>query len=144
MGAAPCLRRDCCAIRVGTDLELRGTPADNRASPKPSLLTRVFGSADDRSLSAAWCSQRGTTAEMKTGEGQTLVATLPLYLSALAGKGGHLVTVDGYLARRDAQWMGPIYPHPLARRGPAAGSFRPPPLGAGGDRDRCVRDQSST
>jgi len=110
----------------------------------PSLLTRVFGSADDRSSSAAWCSQRGTTAEMKTGEGQTLVATLPLYLSALAGKGGHLVPVDGNLARRDAQWMGPIYPHPLARRGPAAGSFRPPPLGEGGDRDRCVRDQSST
>ena len=110
----------------------------------PSLLTRVFGSADDRSSSAAWCSQRGTTAEMKTGEVQTLVATLPLYLSALAGKGGHLVPVDGNLARRDAQWMGPIYPHPLARRGPAAGSFRPTPLGEGGDRDRCVRDQSST
>jgi len=144
VGAAPCLRRDCCAIRVGTDLELRGTPADNRASPKPSLLTRVFRCADDRSLSAAWCSQRGTTAEMKTGEGQTLVATLPLYLSALAGKGGHLVTVDGNLARRDAQWMGPIYPHPPGAERPGRRVVPPSPLGEGGDRDRCVRDQSST
>src|SRR3990172_4195586 len=48
-------------------------------------------------------------AEMKTGEGKTLVATLPLYLNALAGEGAHLVTVNDYLARRDAQWMGPIY-----------------------------------
>ncbi len=48
-------------------------------------------------------------AEMRTGEGKTLVATLPLYLNALAGKGAHLVTVNDYLARRDARWMGPIY-----------------------------------
>jgi preprotein translocase SecA subunit len=52
---------------------------------------------------------RGAIAEMKTGEGKTLVATLPLYLNALAGKGAHLVTVNDYLARRDVQWMGPIY-----------------------------------
>ncbi len=52
---------------------------------------------------------RGTIAEMKTGEGKTLVATLPLYLNALTGKGVHLVTVNDYLARRDARWMGPIY-----------------------------------
>jgi preprotein translocase subunit SecA len=51
----------------------------------------------------------GTIAEMRTGEGKTLVATLPLYLNALAGKGAHLVTVNDYLARRDAQWMSPIY-----------------------------------
>ena len=51
----------------------------------------------------------GKIAEMKTGEGKTLVATLPLYLNALAGKGAHLVTVNDYLARRDAQWMGRIY-----------------------------------
>ncbi len=48
-------------------------------------------------------------AEMKTGEGKTLVATLPVYLNALEGKGVHLVTVNDYLARRDAAWMGPIY-----------------------------------
>ncbi len=51
----------------------------------------------------------GKAAEMKTGEGKTLVATLPLYLNALLGRGAHLVTVNDYLARRDAQWMGPIY-----------------------------------
>jgi preprotein translocase subunit SecA len=51
----------------------------------------------------------GKIAEMKTGEGKTLVATLPLYLNALAGVNVHLVTVNDYLARRDAGWMGPIY-----------------------------------
>ena len=52
---------------------------------------------------------RGEIAEMKTGEGKTLAATLPLYLNALAGKGAHLVTVNDYLARRDGRWMGTIY-----------------------------------
>lgn len=51
----------------------------------------------------------GKIAEMKTGEGKTLVATMPLYLNALAGKGAHLVTVNDYLARRDREWMGPVY-----------------------------------
>jgi preprotein translocase subunit SecA len=51
----------------------------------------------------------GKIAEMATGEGKTLVATLPLYLNALPGKGAHLVTVNSYLARRDAQWMGHLY-----------------------------------
>jgi preprotein translocase subunit SecA len=52
---------------------------------------------------------QGKIAEMRTGEGKTLVATLPLYLNALAGKGAHLITVNDYLARRDARWMAPIY-----------------------------------
>ena len=52
---------------------------------------------------------QGRIAEMRTGEGKTLVATLPLYLNALEGKGAHLVTVNDYLAKRDAQWMGPLY-----------------------------------
>jgi len=52
---------------------------------------------------------RGQIAEMKTGEGKTLVATLPLYLNALTGRGTHLVTVNDYLARRDARWMAPIF-----------------------------------
>ena len=47
--------------------------------------------------------------EMRTGEGKTLVATLPLYLNALPGQGAHLVTVNEYLARRDGGWMGSIY-----------------------------------
>ena len=51
----------------------------------------------------------GKIAEMRTGEGKTLVATLPVYLNALTGRGVHVVTVNDYLARRDAQWMGPIY-----------------------------------
>jgi preprotein translocase subunit SecA len=51
----------------------------------------------------------GKIAEMKTGEGKTLVATLPAFLNALAGRGVHIVTVNDYLARRDAEWMGPIY-----------------------------------
>ena len=52
---------------------------------------------------------RGMIAEMKTGEGKTLVATLPVYLNALAGKGVHVVTVNDYLAKRDAEWMGEVY-----------------------------------
>lgn len=51
----------------------------------------------------------GAIAEMKTGEGKTLVATLPVYLNALAGKGVHVVTVNDYLAKRDAEWMGQVY-----------------------------------
>ena len=57
----------------------------------------------------------GRIAEMRTGEGKTLVATLPLYLNALLGRGSHLVTVNDYLARRDAKWMGPIF-HLLGMR----------------------------
>ena len=52
---------------------------------------------------------QGKIAEMATGEGKTLVATLPVFLNALAGKGVHVVTVNDYLARRDSEWMGPIY-----------------------------------
>jgi preprotein translocase subunit SecA len=52
---------------------------------------------------------RGSIAEMRTGEGKTLVATMPIYLNALLGKGVHLITVNDYLARRDARWMAPIY-----------------------------------
>ncbi len=52
---------------------------------------------------------QGKIAEMKTGEGKTVVATLPVYLNALTGRGVHVVTVNDYLARRDAEWMGPLY-----------------------------------
>jgi len=65
---------------------------------------------------------QGKIAEMKTGEGKTLVATLPLYLNSLEGKGSHLVTVNDYLARRDAYWMGPVY-HAL---GVSVASIFPP------------------
>ena len=52
---------------------------------------------------------QGRIAEMKTGEGKTLVATLPAYLNALSGDGVHIVTVNDYLAKRDSEWMGKIY-----------------------------------
>ena len=52
---------------------------------------------------------QGKVSEMKTGEGKTLVATMPLYLNALTGRGSHLVTVNDYLAQRDAEWMGEVY-----------------------------------
>ncbi len=63
----------------------------------------------DVQLIGAIALHQGTVAEMATGEGKTLVATMPLYLNALAGRGAHLVTVNSYLAQRDAQWMGTIY-----------------------------------
>jgi preprotein translocase subunit SecA len=63
----------------------------------------------DMQLMGGMVLHQGKIAEMKTGEGKTLVATLPLYLNALTGEGCHLVTVNDYLARRDAYWMGPIY-----------------------------------
>jgi preprotein translocase subunit SecA len=63
----------------------------------------------DVQLMGAVVLNQGKIAEMATGEGKTLVATMPLYLNALSGRGAHLVTVNDYLARRDSQWMGKIY-----------------------------------
>jgi preprotein translocase subunit SecA len=63
----------------------------------------------DVQLIAGIILHEGRVAEMRTGEGKTLMATLPLYLNALEGKGAHLITVNDYLARRDARWMAPIY-----------------------------------
>jgi len=63
----------------------------------------------DVQLIGAISLHQGNVAEMKTGEGKTLVATMPLYLNALAGRGAHLITVNDYLAQRDAEWMGEIY-----------------------------------
>jgi len=63
----------------------------------------------DVQIMGAMVLHHGRIAEMKTGEGKTLVATLPAYLNALSGKGVHIVTVNDYLARRDRNWMGPVY-----------------------------------
>lgn len=63
----------------------------------------------DVQLIGGMCLHEGKIAEMKTGEGKTLVATLPVYLNALEGKGVHMVTVNDYLARRDSEWMGRLY-----------------------------------
>jgi preprotein translocase subunit SecA len=76
-----------------------------REAAKRSLGQRHF----DVQLMGGIVLHRGMIAEMKTGEGKTLVATLPVYLNALAGKGVHVVTVNDYLARRDSEWMGQIY-----------------------------------
>ena len=65
----------------------------------------------DQQLIGGIALHEGSIAEMKTGEGKTLTATLPLYLNALEGKGVHLVTVNDYLARRDAEWMSPVFKH---------------------------------
>ncbi len=63
----------------------------------------------DVQLIGGYVLHRGNIAEMKTGEGKTMVASLPIYLNALAGRGAHLITVNDYLVKRDARWMGPIY-----------------------------------
>jgi preprotein translocase subunit SecA len=76
-----------------------------REAGKRTLKMRHF----DMQLIGGMVLHDGKIAEMRTGEGKTLMATLPVYLNALAGKGVHLVTVNDYLARRDAEWMGRIY-----------------------------------
>ena len=76
-----------------------------REAGKRILNMRHF----DVQLIGGYALHTGKIAEMKTGEGKTLVATLPAYLNALAGKGVHVVTVNDYLARRDAEWMGRLY-----------------------------------
>ena len=109
-----------------SDEELRGlTPKFRERIAKGETLDDLFRKRSPRAAKPADVSSRcGTTtcsclggmvlhsgkiAEMVTGEGKTLVATLPAYLNALAGKGVHVVTVNDYLARRDAEWMNPIY-----------------------------------
>jgi preprotein translocase subunit SecA len=76
-----------------------------REAAKRTLGMRHF----DVQLIGGIVLHRGMIAEMKTGEGKTLVATLPVYLNALAGKGVHVVTVNDYLAKRDSEWMGKVY-----------------------------------
>jgi len=76
-----------------------------REAAKRALGQRHF----DVQLKGGMVLHGGKIAEMKTGEGQTLVATLPVYLNALEGKGVHVVTVNDYLARRDSEWMGRVY-----------------------------------
>ncbi len=76
-----------------------------REASKRTLGQRHF----DVQLVGGMVLHDGKISEMKTGEGKTLVSTLPVYLNALAGNGVHIVTVNDYLARRDAEWMGQIY-----------------------------------
>ncbi len=76
-----------------------------REAARRTLNMRHF----DVQLIGGMVLHEGKVAEMRTGEGKTLVATLPFYLNALTGRGVHLVTTNDYLAKRDAEWMGPIY-----------------------------------
>jgi len=76
-----------------------------RESAKKTLSQRHF----DAQLIGGIVLHQGQIAEMKTGEGKTLAATLPIYLNALSGNGAHIITVNDYLSRRDANWMGPVY-----------------------------------
>jgi preprotein translocase subunit SecA len=94
-------------VAEGTDLEDLLVPAfaTVREAAKRTLGQRHF----DVQLSGGMILHEGRISEMKTGEGKTLVATLPVYLNALSGRGVHVVTVNDYLARRDAEWMGQIY-----------------------------------
>lgn len=109
-----------------SDDELRGKTAEfreklDRGATLDDLLVEAFAVVREASkrttgmrhfdvqLIGGMILHQGTIAEMRTGEGKTLVATLPVYLNALEGKGVHVVTVNDYLARRDAEWMGRIY-----------------------------------
>src|SRR5207253_6271301 len=91
----------------GTELDdiLIEAFATVREAAKRTLGQRHF----DVQLMGGIVLHRGMIAEMKTGEGKTLVSTLPVYLNALTGNGVHVVTVNDYLAKRDAEWMGQIY-----------------------------------
>ncbi|MBM3733390.1 MAG: preprotein translocase subunit SecA [Acidimicrobiia bacterium] len=94
-------------LAAGEDLDdlLHDAFATVREAAKRTLGQRHF----DVQMLGGMVLHRGMISEMKTGEGKTLVATLPVYLNALAGAGVHVVTVNDYLARRDSEWMGRIY-----------------------------------
>jgi preprotein translocase subunit SecA len=94
-------------VKAGTSLDdlLPEAFATVREAARRTLGQRHF----DVQMIGGMVLHEGRIAEMKTGEGKTLVATLPVYLNALSGKGVHVVTVNDYLARRDAAWMGAIY-----------------------------------
>ena len=114
------------AYRDLSDAQLRAKTAEfkerlDRGEPLEDLLPEAFAAGREASvrvlgqrpfdvqLIGGIVLHQGKIAEMKTGEGKTLVATMPAYLNALTGKGVHIVTVNDYLARRDTQWMGGIY-----------------------------------
>ena len=113
-------------ISALSDTELQANTAEfkqriENGSPLDDILPEAFAVAReagkrilnmrhfDVQLIGGYALHTGRIAEMKTGEGKTLVATLPAYLNALEGKGVHVVTVNDYLARRDAEWMGRLY-----------------------------------
>ena len=106
------------ALRARTESSRSSSPTARRSTtfwcrlspPCARPAKRTLGQRHfDVQLIGGMVLHEGKIAEMKTGEGKTLVATLPVYLNALAGRGVHVVTVNDYLAKRDAEWMGQIY-----------------------------------
>jgi preprotein translocase subunit SecA len=95
--------------RVTEGEELRSMLPDAFATVRETAKRTLHMRHFDVQLIGGMILDEGKIAEMKTGEGKTLVATLAIYLNALAGKGAHVITVNDYLARRDAAWMGKIY-----------------------------------
>jgi preprotein translocase subunit SecA len=95
--------------RLGTSDTLDGLLPEAFAAVREAAKRTLGQRHFDVQLMGGIVLHQGKIAEMKTGEGKTLVATLPLYLNSLTGGGCHLVTVNDYLSRRDAYWMGPIY-----------------------------------
>jgi preprotein translocase subunit SecA len=89
--------KNACRRLCGTDVMVRDHPLGWEMIPY------------DVQLTGGWALHNGRIAEMATGEGKTLVGTLPVYLNALTGRGVHLVTVNDYLAARDSEWMGAVY-----------------------------------
>ena len=109
---------DDAALRAKTDefgSASRRARRSTSCCPRPSPTVREAGKRTlkmrhfDVQLIGGMALHDGKIAEMRTGEGKTLMATLPVYLNALTGKGVHVVTVNDYLARRDAEWMGRLY-----------------------------------
>ncbi|MGA7444768.1 MAG: DEAD/DEAH box helicase, partial [Candidatus Sulfotelmatobacter sp.] len=93
------------ALQEGLDEILQEAFAVVREAGRRVLNMRHF----DVQLIGGMVQHKGMISEMKTGEGKTLVATLPVYLNALSGRGVHVVTVNDYLAKRDSEWMGKLY-----------------------------------
>jgi len=95
--------------RIGEGASLDALLPEAFAAVRESALRSKGMRHFDVQLIGGITLHEGRIAEMRTGEGKTLVATLPAYLNALTGNGVHVVTVNDYLARRDAEWMRPIY-----------------------------------
>ncbi|MCK9274179.1 MAG: preprotein translocase subunit SecA [Syntrophales bacterium] len=95
--------------KIGQGAELEDIVAEAFAVVREAANRTVGMRPFDVQLLGGLVLHEGKIAEMKTGEGKTLAATLPIYVNALSGKGVHVVTVNDYLAKRDAEWMGPVY-----------------------------------
>src|SRR5687767_4620040 len=125
-GSVPAINALEAEVEKLSDAELRARTVEFRAKlaegvPLDDLLAPAFATVReaakrtlgqrhfDVQLVGGMVLHEGKISEMKTGEGKTLVATMPVYLNALTGRGVHVVTVNDYLARRDAEWMGRVY-----------------------------------